>query len=120
MKTRAVESVNQKLFRELSRLSSAEEFFEYFGIPYDKRVVNINRLHILKRFREYLGAHFDEESAGTESSSALCASLLAKAHGDFACSTAQVEKVFPVFGTKTPHMTLKAIQGARVPRKKGD
>ncbi len=36
------------------RLTTAEEYLEFFDIPYDQRVVDVNRLHILKRFAEYL------------------------------------------------------------------
>ena len=31
---------------ELGSLSAAEEFFDYFGVPYDQHVVNVSRLHI--------------------------------------------------------------------------
>lgn len=38
----------------LKALSSAEDFFVFFGLPFDERVVQVNRLHILKRFYQYL------------------------------------------------------------------
>jgi hypothetical protein len=40
---------------DLSELISAEDFLEYFGIDYVPSVVQINRLHILQRFHDYLG-----------------------------------------------------------------
>jgi hypothetical protein len=39
---------------DLADLSSAEEFLDYFAIDFDARVVQVNRLHILQRFHDYL------------------------------------------------------------------
>ena len=38
----------------LATLSAAEEFFEHLGVAYDPAVIHVNRLHILKRFNQYL------------------------------------------------------------------
>ena len=38
----------------LADLESAEDFLDHFGIAYDARVVQVNRLHILQRFHDYL------------------------------------------------------------------
>ncbi len=35
-------------------LTTAEEYLEYFQIDYDPNFVNINRLHILKKFSELI------------------------------------------------------------------
>lgn len=43
-------------FDTISRLSTTEEFFDFLGLPYDPAVVAVNRLHILKRFAQYLEA----------------------------------------------------------------
>ncbi len=106
-------SASQRLFRELSQLSAAEEFFKYLAVPYDKHVVNVNRLHILKRFRQYLAGALDDAPTDGEELRALCASLLEKAHGDFVRSSAQIEKVFRVFQDQTAEVAVKAIR--RVP-----
>ncbi len=113
-------SAGQKLFRELSRLSAAEEFFEYLAVPYDKHVVNVNRLHILKRFRQYLAGALDDAPAEGEQLRALCASLLERAHEDFVCSTAQAEKVFRVFQNQTAEVAVKAIARAPAAPPKGE
>lgn len=42
------------LTQRLTRLSAAEEFLEFFAIPFEQNVVNVSRLHILKRFYQYL------------------------------------------------------------------
>ena len=38
------------LTQRLAKLSSAEDFLEFFTLPYEQAVVNVNRLHILNRF----------------------------------------------------------------------
>lgn len=38
----------------LNDLNDAEDFLDYFQVPYNSRVVNVIRLHILKQFRSYL------------------------------------------------------------------
>ncbi len=113
-------SASQRLFRELSQLSAAEEFFEYLAVPYDKHVVNVNRLHILKRFRQYLATALDDASADGEDLHALCASLLERAHGDFVCSNARIEKVFRVFQDQTAEVAVKTIGRTPAVRPKGE
>ena len=39
---------------DLENLESAEEFLDYFGLEYDAGIVQVNRLHILQRFHDYL------------------------------------------------------------------
>ena len=39
---------------EIEELESAEDFLQYFQLPYDQTVVHVNRLHILQRFHDYL------------------------------------------------------------------
>ena len=93
-----------KIMQALSQLSSAEEFMEFFGVRYDQRVLNVNRLHILKRFNQYIARHafasVDEEGLKSE-----YRALLEKAYADFVASDAVTEKVFKVFqeaaGVKT-------------------
>jgi nitrogenase-stabilizing/protective protein len=85
------------LLKEMSNLSAAEEFFEFFKVPYDVEVVHVNRLHILKRFNQYLRvtpgtSEMDEETLRT-----TCQGLLVRAYEDFVRSTPAQEKVFKVF-----------------------
>jgi hypothetical protein len=39
---------------DLADLSSAEDFLDYFAIDYRRGVVQVNRLHILQRYHDYL------------------------------------------------------------------
>ena len=48
---------------DFNRLTTAEDYLEYFQIDYDAQFVNINRLHILKKFSELIREvdnHFSE------------------------------------------------------------
>ncbi len=120
MNEKSQASESQRLFRDLGQLSAAEEFFDYFAVPYDRHVVNVNRLHILKRFRQYLATALDDTPADSESLRALCASLLKRSHEDFARSSAQAEKVFRVFQDQTPQVAVTHISRVAVTRPKGE
>ena len=85
-----------ELAAELEELSSAEDFLDYFRIDYDPRVVQVNRLHILQRFHDYLARQDSlPETAGPRR--ALFAERLTRAYQDFVESDALTEKVFRVF-----------------------
>ncbi len=77
---------------ELAKLSSAEEFFLAFGLPFDQHVLDVHRLHILHRFRAYLakGNHLGEADAET------WRDCLLRAYADYAGS-ATPPKTFKVF-----------------------
>jgi nitrogenase-stabilizing/protective protein len=86
-----------KFLQRLQELSSAEDFLQYFGVPFDQAVVNVSRLHILKRFFQYirqsnLQAQTDELALYT-----AYRDRLAMAYADFVASTPAQEKVFKVF-----------------------
>jgi len=84
------------LFATMARFSAAEEFLDFFGIQYDQAVVNVNRLHILKRFRQYLQR--EEISPEDEGPAAnAIKTLLEQAYQDFVRSDAVTERVFKVF-----------------------
>lgn len=99
----------------LEDLESAEDFLAYFGIAYDPKVVQVNRLHILQRFHDYLaktGPLPEHEGARR----ADYAALLARAYEDFVASDALTEKVFRVFHLHEPQtafVPLAAIGAAR-------
>lgn len=89
----------------LEDLSAAEEFLEYFGIEYDARTVQVNRLHILQRFHDYIGKAgcMPQDDAQRH---AAYARLLQQAYDDFVKSDALTEKVFKVFRMHEPQTTF--------------
>lgn len=86
---------------ELNELSSAEDFLEHFGVVYEASIVQVNRLHILQRFHDYLEG-VDAMPESVEEQRLLYAGLLEGAYHDFVKSDAQTEKVFKVFHRSGP------------------
>ena len=93
--------IDEEFDRELRELEDAEDFFDYFEIDYDPSVVQVNRLHILQRFHDYLAA-VEEMPADATQRRALYADLLSGAYRDFVTSDALTEKVFRVFHMHEP------------------
>lgn len=80
---------------DMEDLVSAEDFLEYFEIPYDETVVKVNRLHILQRFHNYLkAADMPEDEI---SQKATYVNALAQAYNDFVNSDARTEKVLKIY-----------------------
>ena len=87
------------LIEEMKQLESAEDFLDYFAIPYDVSVVNISRLHILKRFYQYLAAKGGIDGLPPASAYSTCREMLANAYTDLLNSSGIEQKVFKVFQT---------------------
>lgn len=97
---------------DLDELSSAEDFLEYFEIPFDAKTVQVNRLHIMQRFHDYLNQSADALADHSENGVALSAAykvLLTRAYQDFVDSDAITEKVFKVFKMHEPQTTFVSI-----------
>lgn len=103
---------------ELRQLSAAEEFFAALDLPYDPKIVDVARLHILRRMGEYLRrADFAGVDEGTLR--ATCRAQLEKAYGDFVRSTPIEERVFkvhkdavkPAEPARKPFVPLAALRG---------
>ena len=108
------------LIDRLKALSSANEFLEFFGIPYEERVVHVNRLHILKRFYQYL--HGAQGLAGLDDIEMFrrYRELLLKAYEDFTVSNAVTEKVFKVFqdADGQAHVSVNSLRDSLAERRK--
>lgn len=105
--------VVSELLKQLSTLSAAEEFLDYLGVPYEQAVVHVNRLHILKRFHQYLRATpgFVQLDDATQRQTAR--ELLTRAYEDFVRSTPAKEKVFKVFqDADGGHIGLDSLRAA--------
>jgi nitrogenase-stabilizing/protective protein len=82
---------------DLEELETAEEFLNYFAIPFDPQVVHVNRLHILQRFHDYLHTAADTMPDDEQQKRQVYAQSLQKAYQDFVASDARTEKVFKIF-----------------------
>jgi nitrogenase-stabilizing/protective protein len=83
------------ILAKLRAASSAEDFFTLLGVDYDEKVVNIARLHILRRMGQYLAS--EDFSAVPESVAAeRCKGILERAYADFVTSSPIEERVFKV------------------------
>jgi nitrogenase-stabilizing/protective protein len=85
------------LAQRLTELSSVEEFLEFFGISYEQPVLNVCRLHILKRFYQYMRQEQGLDALDEIDLFKRLGALLAKSYDDFVRSTPAKEKVFKVF-----------------------
>jgi len=96
----------------MEELVSAEDFLNYFGIEYEPAVVQVNRLHILQRFHNYLAkATLPEDEAARR---VVYAALLQQAYQDFVQSDALTEKVFKVFHMHEPQVKFVPISSITV------
>ena len=95
----------------LANFSSAEDFLQFFHIDYDEHVVHVNRLHILKRFHDYLRREGSTEDLDDATLRALYLRLLQQSYQDFVVSDAVSEKVFKVFhqAAGVSHVTLDKV-----------
>jgi nitrogenase-stabilizing/protective protein len=85
------------LAEALDELVSAEDFLDYFAVPYDASVVQVNRLHILQRFHDYLAKQAPVLPPEESAQRTTYRQWLERAYQDFVSSDAQTEKVFAVF-----------------------
>ncbi len=107
------------LTQRLKALSSAEDFLVFFGVEYEPSVVHVNRLHILKRFYQYL--HRAEDLSGLDEVTMFrrYRELLTQAYGDFVKSNAATEKVFKVFqdASGQQHVSIKSLKESLAERR---
>ncbi len=109
----------EDFLQQLKALSSAEDFLQFFAIPFDQKVLNVSRLHILKRFFQYIRQETPLAQADELQMFTTYRALLVRAYGDFVKSTPAQEKVFKVFQDTDGRQhvsldSLKATMPARV------
>jgi nitrogenase-stabilizing/protective protein len=80
---------------KLRKTSAAEEFFTLLGVDYDPKVLDVARLHILRRMAQYL---VNAELAGLSDAAVAehCKSFLERAYADFVASSPIEQRVFKV------------------------
>jgi nitrogenase-stabilizing/protective protein len=97
MMTAAAENtaLSDNILVKLKASSSAEDIFRLLDVGYEAKVLNVARLHILKRMSEYLA---EEDFAGVPESiaAARCKAALERAYQDFVTSSPLRHRVFKV------------------------
>ncbi|MFN6568646.1 nitrogenase-stabilizing/protective protein NifW [Dendronalium sp. ChiSLP03b] len=96
---------------EFKQLTDTEEFLQFFNLPYDQKFVNVNRLHILKKFSQYM-REIDENYPNLSAEEKLKQYSLAlqTAYEVFLESTPHEQKLFKVFNDKPKNVvTLTEI-----------
>lgn len=83
------------VIQKLKSLSSAEDFFEFLGVPYDPARLRVVRLHILKQMGSYLEAD-RLGSLPDEQARAECQELLRSAYTEFERASPLDRRLFKV------------------------
>ncbi|MGD0109905.1 MAG: nitrogenase stabilizing/protective protein NifW [Rhodopila sp.] len=105
---------------ELGSMSGAEDFFAALDLPYDPAILNVARLHIMRRMGQYLSG---TERTGLDDDDAVpraCRLHLERAYQDFVRSSPIVERMFkvhqdaikPAEPPSKPFVPLTALTGA--------
>jgi nitrogenase-stabilizing/protective protein len=87
------------VLQDLGKLSSAEDFFTFLGVPFEPSIVHVSRLHILRRMGQYLkGSEIDGafEGLSDDAIKGLCREHLEQAYQDFVASSPIQERLFKV------------------------
>ena len=93
-----------KTLTQFNQLHDAEEYFQFFGLPFDPQVVNINRLHILRKFSQFMAA-VDSNLSDAEKLDAY-RQALQSAYEVFLTSSSVEEKLFKVFQQKPKNVVM--------------
>ncbi|MEO1428779.1 MAG: nitrogenase-stabilizing/protective protein NifW [Cyanobacteria bacterium J06632_19] len=90
-----------KSLKQFQTLVNAEDYFKFFDLQYEQKVVNVNRLHILQKFAEFIHEIDKNNSELTEEERlGKYGEALESAYQVFIESTPQQEKLFKVFHQK--------------------
>jgi nitrogenase-stabilizing/protective protein len=98
-------------FNAFQKIVDAEDYFKFFQLPYDQQVVNVNRLHILQKFSQYI-QKIEQQNPELNQEEKLNQYRVAleKAYQVFLESTPQEQKLFKVFKEKPKNVvTLTEI-----------
>ncbi|MEM1292425.1 MAG: nitrogenase-stabilizing/protective protein NifW [Cyanobacteria bacterium P01_D01_bin.115] len=89
---------------QFNQLKDAEEYFQFFGLSYDPQVVNVNRLHILRKFSQFV-----QEVDTNQSEAELLAAYsqeLRNAYDLFLTSNSVEQKLFKVFQDRPSNVVM--------------
>jgi nitrogenase-stabilizing/protective protein len=92
---------------EFQKLTDAEQYFEFFDLAYDPQVVNINRLHILKKFSQSLQEiETKYVEAAEDERLGFYREALENSYATLESSSAIEQKLFKVFHQKPQNIVM--------------
>jgi nitrogenase-stabilizing/protective protein len=96
-------------------LTDAEQYFEFFELDYDPQVVNINRLHILKKFSQSL-EEIDNKFVEVAEAEKLSfyREALENSYATLQTSNAIEQKLFKVFHQKPSNIVMLSDIGSDI------
>ncbi|MEM8603183.1 MAG: nitrogenase-stabilizing/protective protein NifW [Cyanobacteria bacterium P01_H01_bin.121] len=99
---------------DFDALVDAEEYFQFFGLEYDPQIVSVNRLHILKKFSNFM-RELRGETAQMSEAETLDAykTALQNAYNLFTTSSGVEEKLFKVFNDKPKNVVTLTQLGVK-------
>ncbi len=83
------------LLDRMRGLSAAEDFFAMLQVPYDPTVLQVARLHILRRMGQYLSQE-TLDAMPDDDAEVACRATLSRAYTDFVGSSPLEQRVFKV------------------------
>lgn len=89
---------------QFHQLHDAEAYLEFFGLPYDPQIVNVNRLHILRKFSQLIQAEDNSQSEAALLNAYRVA--LQNAYSLFVTSNSVEQKLFKVFQDKPKNIVM--------------
>ncbi len=89
---------------QFNQLKDAEEYFQFFDLPYDPQTLNINRLHILRKFSQLVQAEDKNQSEAQLLNTYRKA--LQIAYDLFLTSSGVEQKLFKVFQDKPKNVVM--------------
>lgn len=92
---------------EFKQLVDAEQYLDFFQIPYNPHFVNVNRLHILRKFSSFIMA-IDAAAPNLSDRDRLdrYKTALQEAYNVFITSSPGQEKLFKVFSRPAQNVVL--------------
>lgn len=90
-----------------NQIKQAEDYFAFFNLPYDPKFLNVNRLHILRKFSRLMWeTGVENPNLDNEEIFKQYRELLQQAYNTFQTSSPQEQKLFKVF-EETPANVVK-------------
>ena len=95
-----------KTLAQFNQLKDAEEYFEFFDLSYDPKIVNVNRLHILRKFSQLARAVNEDKTQSEEEILLAYRKALQVAYNLFLNSSGVEQKLFKVFQDKPKNVVM--------------